>query len=115
MPLQLGSFLHPSIKRYNNHAATEVFDRNKLNGHPIFHPSLSILMDRDIKANEDDADVLDGDPICSCHDWNGIYGLRIVVGPVEAGRAQVDAAFDLSPRLGQQSRSPEAPCHDACQ
>jgi hypothetical protein len=60
----------------------------------IFHSSLLRLIRADEKANQpDQAGALDGDPICSCQDWDGIYDLKIDVKPPTGRRTQASVGF----------------------
>ena len=37
--------------------------------------------------------VLDGDPLCGCQDWDGIFGLKIDVHEPKAGKAEALVSF----------------------
>jgi hypothetical protein len=61
-----------------------------------FHSSLIALMRADEKANgPDSVGVLDGDPICSCQDWDRIRNLKIDVHMQSQKLARADVSFTL--------------------
>jgi uncharacterized protein DUF3828 len=71
-----------------------------------FHSSLVALIRQDIKANgPGNAPAIDFDPICSCQDWKGIWGLKINVKMENPKRAHADVSFSLVP--------PKKPSKDA--
>ena len=60
------------------------------------HPSLLALLREDARAvGPDEVGVLDGDPLCSCQDWDGIFDLKIDVHEPKAGRAEAQVSFQL--------------------
>ncbi len=62
----------------------------------VFDPSLLALMDADAKANgPDQVGTLDGDPLCSCQDWDALRDLQIVVAPPLEGRTVAKVSFAL--------------------
>ena len=62
----------------------------------VFHPSLLALMRADEKANgPDQVGVLDGDPLCSCQDWDALRDLKIDVDSPVAGRTVARVSFAL--------------------
>lgn len=64
--------------------------------HKVFDPSLLALMDADAKANgPDQVGVLDGDPLCSCQDWDALRDLQIAVAPPFEGRTVAKVSFAL--------------------
>ena len=67
-----------------------------------FTASLNALMDADAKAvGPGEVGVLDGDPICSCQDWDGIWDLKIDVRMLANDRAKADVSFALfAPKAG---------------
>jgi len=67
-----------------------------------FDASLNALMDADAKAvGPNEVGVLDGDPICSCQDWDGIWDLKIAVQTVGSDRAKAAVSFALfAPKAG---------------
>lgn len=60
-----------------------------------FHSSLLALMRADDKANSGEVGVLDGDPVCGCQDWDGIWDLKIEVQLKNRGRAEALVSFAL--------------------
>jgi len=71
-----------------------------------FHSSLVALIRQDIKANgPGNAPAIDFDPVCSCQDWKGIWGLKISVKLENPKRAHADVSFSLAP--------PKRPSKDA--
>src|SRR5208337_2992845 len=63
-----------------------------------FHPSLIALMRADSKAaGPDNVPALDGDPICSCQDWEGIFDLKIDIQSPSPDRAEAAVSFALFP------------------
>jgi Protein of unknown function (DUF3828) len=62
----------------------------------VFDESLLALIRADEKANgPDQVGVLDGDPICSCQDWDALRDLQIAVETPVAGRAVARVSFAL--------------------
>ena len=59
-----------------------------------FHSSLIALIREDSRA-VDGVGVLDGDPICGCQDWDGIFNLKIDVHELKPGRAEAFVSFGL--------------------
>jgi hypothetical protein len=63
------------------------------------HSSLVALIREDARAvGQDEVGVLDGDPLCGCQDWEGIYGLQIDVREPVASRAEAIVSFALFER-----------------
>lgn len=61
-----------------------------------FDSSLLALIKEDEKAaTPGDVPLLDGDPVCSCQDWDGIFDLKIDVQPQESNRAVAAVSFAL--------------------
>lgn len=58
------------------------------------HSSLITLIREDAQAVEG-VGVLDGDPLCSCQDWDGIYDLKIDVHEPKDGRVEAMVSFAL--------------------
>jgi len=56
------------------------------------HSSLIALIREDAKA-VDGVGVLDGDPLCGCQDWDGIYNLKIDMHESKAGRTEALVSF----------------------
>lgn len=60
------------------------------------HSSLIALLREDAKAaGPGEVGVLDGDPLCSCQDWEGIFGLQIDVHEPKADRVEASVSFAL--------------------
>ena len=60
------------------------------------HSSLIALLRKDTRAlGSGEVGVLDGDPFCSCQDWDGTYDLRIEVGEVKEDTAEALVSFAL--------------------
>lgn len=60
------------------------------------HSSLIGLLRQDARAvGPGEVGVLDGDPLCSCQDWDGIYDLKIDVHDPKDGRAEALVSFAL--------------------
>jgi hypothetical protein len=65
----------------------------------IFTTSLIALLHADEKtAGPGEVGVLDGDPICSCQDWSGIFDLKIILRVLNAGSAKAAVSFALFPQ-----------------
>lgn len=61
-----------------------------------FHSSLIALIKADQKAaGPDDEPVLDGDPVCGCQDWDGIFDLKIDMSAESPERAVANVSFSL--------------------
>lgn len=61
------------------------------------HSSLIALIREDARLVEG-VGVLDGDPLCGCQDWDGIFDLNIDVHEPRAGRAEAHVSFALFAR-----------------
>jgi Protein of unknown function (DUF3828) len=61
----------------------------------FFDASLLGLIRKDQKAAAPDVGVLDGDPICGCQDWDGIWDLKIVIRKESNSRANATVSFAL--------------------
>ncbi|MGB6744328.1 MAG: DUF3828 domain-containing protein [Terracidiphilus sp.] len=61
-----------------------------------FHSSLVALFSADQKAASPDVGAIDGDPICACQDWDGIWDLKIDVHFDTPERAKAAVSFALS-------------------
>jgi hypothetical protein len=87
-------FLESAYRRYNNHGFG--LDFTGPVGKQYFHSSLIALIRADEKAaGPDMAGALDGDPLCGCQDWDGIYDLQIAIKSPKPARAQADVSFSL--------------------
>ena len=62
-----------------------------------YHSSLLALIRTDEKAAGGEVGVLDGDPVCGCQDWEGIWNLQIAIQVKDANRAEAEVTFSLSP------------------
>lgn len=61
-----------------------------------FDTSLNALMDADAKAvGPNEVGVLDGDPICGCQDWEGIWDFKITIRMEGDDRAKAAVSFAL--------------------
>ncbi len=71
-------FVESLYRHYTNHGKGIDFSGPRALNY--FDASLNALMDADAKAvGPNEVGVLDGDPICSCQDWEGIWDLKIDV------------------------------------
>jgi len=61
-----------------------------------FHSSLIALMLEDQKAASPDVGAIDGDPVCACQDWDGIWDLKIDVHVDTPERATATVSFALA-------------------
>jgi len=60
------------------------------------HSSLIALLRNDARAvGPGEVGVLDGDPLCGCQDWDGIFGLKIDVHEPKAAKAEALVSFAL--------------------
>ena len=93
-------FLDSVYKLYAHHGPGIDFTGPKARG--VFDPSLIALFRADQKSlGPDEVGVLDGDPICSCQDWDGIWNLKIAIQPLRDGRAKAAVSFALfAPQAG---------------
>ena len=87
-------FLGSLYKQYANHGPGIDFTGPK--ARVVFDSSLIALLHADQSVlGADEVGVLDGDPICSCQDWDGIWDLKIAVQLRKDGRAQAAVSFAL--------------------
>ena len=93
-------FLGSLYRQYANHGPGIDFTGPKARG--VFDPSLIALLHADQSVlGADEVGVLDGDPICSCQDWDGIWDLKIAIQPLSDGRAKASVSFALfAPHAG---------------
>ena len=98
--IRRGNFSTRSISNMRSHGSGIDFTGPKARG--VFDPSLIALFHADQKAlGPDEVGVLDGDPICSCQDWDGIWNLKIDLQPLSDGRAKAAVSFALfAPQAG---------------
>lgn len=68
-----------------------------------FDSSLNALMEADARVvGPNQVGLLDGDPICSCQDWDGIRDLKIAVQMLGNDRAKATVSFALfAPKAGE--------------
>lgn len=60
------------------------------------HSSLITLLREDARAvGPGEVGVLDGDPLCGCQDWDGIFDLKIDVQEPRENRAEAMVSFAL--------------------
>ncbi|HEY1987452.1 MAG TPA: DUF3828 domain-containing protein [Terracidiphilus sp.] len=62
----------------------------------FFDPTLIALARRDEKAARPDIGALDGDVLCSCQDWEGVWDLKIAIQ--RQGENRIDAAVSFALR-----------------
>ena len=62
----------------------------------FYHSSLLSLIKADAKAADGDIPALEGDPICSCQDWDGIWNLAIAIQMQGDDKAAATVSFSLS-------------------
>ncbi|MFZ1013927.1 MAG: DUF3828 domain-containing protein [Terracidiphilus sp.] len=87
-------FLVSIYQHYGHHG--KGIDLSGPRARSYFDESLIALLDADAKAaGPGEVGVLDGDPICSCQDWDGIYDLKIAVQIGSDGRAHAGVSFAL--------------------
>lgn len=93
-------FVESLYRHYTNHGKGIDFSGPKALHY--FSTSLNALMDADAKAvGPNEVGVLDGDPICSCQDWDGIWDLKIDVQMLGSDRANASVTFALfAPKAG---------------
>lgn len=93
-------FVESLYRHYTKNSKGIDFTGSK--GLNYFSPSLNALMDADAKAiGPDEVGVLDGDPVCSCQDWEGIFDLNIAVRMLSNNRANAAVSFALfAPKAG---------------
>lgn len=63
-----------------------------------FHSSLLALIEADEKAADRSNEVpgaLDGDPLCNCQEWDGIWDRKIEIAIRDPGRAEATVSFAL--------------------
>ncbi len=64
-----------------------------------YDSTLLRLVATDNKLNAGDIGVLEGDPVCGCQDWAGIWDLKIEIGMMQdPNLALADVTFALFPR-----------------
>ncbi len=94
-------FVESLYGHYANHGPGLDFSGAK--ARKYFDPSLNALLDADVKAvGPNEVGMLDGDPVCSCQDWDGIWNLKIDIQLVNPERARAAVSFALfDPRDGK--------------
>lgn len=100
---QAKRFLEEIYRHYDHHGPG--IDFTGSNSKKVFDSSLIQLVQADKKAlGPDEAGVLDGDPICGCQDWDGIWNLKIAVQMLGVRRATATVSFALfAPKPGSDS------------
>jgi len=95
------SFVESLYRHYVNHGPG--LDYSGAKALKYFDASLNALLVADVKAvGPNEVGVLDGDPICSCQDWDGIWDLKIDVQLESPGRALAKVSFALfDPRMAR--------------
>lgn len=98
-------FVESLYRRYDHHGPGVDFSGAK--GRNTFDASLNALMDTDAKAvGPNEVGVLDGDPICGCQDWEGIWDLKIAMQMQSESRAKAAVSFALfAPKTGSNIRA----------
>ena len=87
-------FVESLYRQYDHHGPGVDFSGAK--GRNVFDASLNALMDADAKAvGPNEVGVLDGDPICGCQDWEGIWDLQIALQMLGESRAKAAVSFAL--------------------
>jgi len=86
-------FLRSVYRQYEN--GRQGIDSTGPYARLYFHSSLSALMRADEKAAAPEIGALDGDPICSCQDFDGVWDLAIDVHVVTPQRAIAKVSFAL--------------------
>jgi len=95
------AFINSAFRLYQNHGYG--IDGEHGNDRELtkrfIHSSLLALIDKDSKvvaaAGTDISHVLDGDIICDCQDWEGIWVLHVDVKVENPRRAQVVVSFAI--------------------
>jgi hypothetical protein len=93
-------FVESLYRPYADHG--KGIDFSEAKGSRYFDAPLNALLEADAKAaGPDEVGVLDGDPICSCQDWDGVWDLKIVVQMLNEERAKAAVTFALfAPKAG---------------
>jgi hypothetical protein len=84
-----------SVYRHYEHEGIGI-DAFSPHGNLYFHSSLIALMLEDQKAASPDVGAIDGDPVCACQEWDGIWDLKIDVHVDAPDRATAAVSFALS-------------------
>jgi hypothetical protein len=66
-----------------------------------YDSTLLRLVTTDNKLNAGDIGVLEGDPVCGCQDWEGVWDLNIEIQMVSPNRALADVSFARSAPKGR--------------
>ena len=88
------NFLQAVYRQYENHG--KGINLTGSSAGKFFHSSLISLIKKDERAVAPEVGVLDGDPICSCQDWDGIWDLKIAIEMPDSARAIAFVSFSLS-------------------
>lgn len=95
------AFMNSAFKLYQNHGYGIYGEHgnNRELTKRFIHSSLLALIDKDIKtvaaAGTDIPYAGDGDPICDCQDWEGIWVLQMDIRVESPKLAYVTASFKL--------------------
>src|ERR1035437_328502 len=88
------SFLESAFRQYSKNGPG--VDSTGLKAKRYYHSSLIALMQADAKAaGPGNIGFLDGDPLCDCQDWDGIFSLKIDIQLESPTRAQSIVSFAL--------------------
>jgi hypothetical protein len=88
------SFLESAFRQYSKNGPG--VDSTGLKAKRYYHSSLIALMQADAKAaGPGNIGFLDGDPLCDCQDWDGIFSLKIDIQLESPTRAQAIVSFAL--------------------
>jgi hypothetical protein len=87
-------FVESVYRQYANHG--KGIDGGGRKARDYLDASLVALIAADAKAvGPREVGVLDGDPICSCQDWDGIWDLKIAIQMLGNHRARAGVSFAL--------------------
>ncbi|HEX4284265.1 MAG TPA: DUF3828 domain-containing protein [Terracidiphilus sp.] len=88
------AFLQSIYKNYGKGGPGVNFDGSK--ARHIFSSSLLGLLHADERAlGPDEVGVLDGDPLCSCQDWDALHDLKIALSPQSEDGLKASVSFAL--------------------
>lgn len=87
-------FLESTYRLYTKDGSGASFDGPQANR--IFHSSLIALVYEDQRVvGSGYVGVMDGDPVCGCQDWDGIFNLDIDIRLLNRDRADAAVSFSL--------------------
>ena len=87
------AFLQSIYSRY--HKGGSGIDVSGPRAGRYLHSSLLALLREDRRLASGEVGVLDGDPLCGCQDWDGIFNLKIEVREPQADKAEAKVSFSL--------------------